>query len=303
MLEHTKGVYIVAQTPFDEAGNVDLNSIDSLVEFYRQHGASGFTVLGVSGEAGKLTSAEAQQVAQRYIERAGDLPVIVGVSNPSLAQLADFSAQVMDLGAAGVMVAPPAGIQTDEELFGYFAALFRHNEGIPTVLQDFPFASKVAMSVPAILQLVESHPEIGLIKEEDLPCLNKITRLRESQGRRVAILTGNNAMYLPLELRRGADGPMAGFSYPEMLAQVYQLHQRGEADKADDLFDLYLPLLRYEAMGFWGVCARKEVMRRRGAIAHATMRTPGPRLSAQDLAELDRLVARVEQRRGEYAGA
>ena len=296
MLNNAKGVYIVAQTPFDERGNVDLDSIDTLVDFYRGHGANGFTVLGVSGEAGKLSAEEARQVAERYIKCAGDLPVVIGVSNPSLAQLSAFSREAMDLGAAGVMIAPPAGLQTDEDLLGYFGEVFRRIEGTPTVLQDFPFASKVAMSVPLIHELVERHQEIQLIKEEDLPCLNKISRLREGNGRRVAILTGNNAMYLPLELQRGADGPMAGFSYPEMLTQVYGLHQAGKFEEADDLFDIYLPLLRYEAMGFWGVCARKEVMRRRGAIRHATMRTPGPKLSEKDLHEIDRLVARLETR-------
>jgi len=298
MLNSAKGVYIVAQTPFDEQGKVDLDSIDTLVDFYRQHGANGFTVLGVSGEAGKLSAEEARQVAQRYIQRAAGLPVVIGVSNPSLAQLTGFSREAMDLGAAGVMIAPPTGLQTDEDLLGYFGEVFRRIEGTPTVLQDFPFASKVAMSVPLIHQLVERHEDIQLIKEEDLPCLNKISRLREGGGRRVSIMTGNNAMYLPLELQRGVDGPMAGFSYPEMLRDVYELHQAGQFEAADDLFDIYLPLLRYEAMGFWGVCARKEVMRRRGAIRHATMRTPGPRLSAADLAEIDRLVARLEHRLG-----
>lgn len=122
------------------------------------------------------------------------------------------------------------------------------------------------------------------------------------RGRRVAILTGNNAMYLPLELERGADGPMAGFSYPEMLSEVYKLHAAGKKDEADDVFDIYLPLLRYEAMGFWGVSARKEMMRRRGAIRHATMRTPGPKLSAADVQELDRLSARLEKRLAERRG-
>jgi 4-hydroxy-tetrahydrodipicolinate synthase len=298
MLNNAKGVYIVAQTPFDEAGNVDLDSINSLVDFYREHGASGFTVLGVSGEAGKLSAEEARQVAQRYIQCAEGLPVVVGVSNPSLAQLAQFSCEAMDLGAAGVMIAPPNGLQTDEDILNYFGEAFRRVEDTPTVLQDFPFASKVAMSVPLIHQLIDRHEEIQLIKEEDLPCLNKISRLRAGLSRRVAILTGNNAMYLPLELQRGADGPMAGFSYPEMLSQVYKLHSAGRFEEADDLFDIYLPLLRYEAMGFWGVSARKEVMRRRGAIRHATMRTPGPKLSTEDLGEIDRLVTRLEKRLG-----
>jgi 4-hydroxy-tetrahydrodipicolinate synthase len=300
VLSNTKGVYIVAQTPFDERGEVDLDSVDSLVDFYTEHGADGFTVLGVSGEANKLTPDEAESVAMRYIEQADGRPVIVGVSNASLAQQTRLANFVMDNGAAGVMIAPPTGIKTDEALFDYFSCVFREMEGIPVVLQDFPFSSQVSMSVPAILSLIEAFPQIQMVKEEDLPCLNKISRLRASAGRRVAILTGNNAMYLPLEMGRGADGPMAGFSHPEMLSQVYRLMSQGDVAAANDVFDIYLPLLRYEAMGFWGVSARKEIMRRRGAIKHATMRMPGPRLSAADLAEIDFLTSRLTARLKQY---
>jgi 4-hydroxy-tetrahydrodipicolinate synthase len=293
-------VFIVAQTPFDERGAVDLESIDTLVDFYVRHGADGFTVLGVSGEANKLTPDEAEAVAARYIAQAEGRPVVVGVSNASLAQQTRLAAVVMDKGAAGVMIAPPTGIKTDEALFDYFAHVFRDMPDVPVVLQDFPFATQVSMSVPAIQSLVEAFPQIQMVKEEDLPCLNKITRLRDTAGRRVAILTGNNAMYLPLELQRGADGPMAGFSHPEMLSQVYRLVCQGDINAANDLFDIYLPLLRYEAMGFWGVSARKEIMRRRGAIKHATMRMPGPKLSATDMGEIDFLTSRLSARLQQY---
>ena len=296
MLADIEGVFIVAQTPFDDRAEIDLQSVDTLVDFYCRHGANGFTVLGVSGEAGKLMPDEALAVAARYIERADGRPVIVGVSSPNLAQLKDLTAKVMDAGAAGVMIAPASGIRTDEDLHRYFDQVFEAIGDVPVVLQDFPGATQVAMSVPAILSLVERHPQIQVLKEEDLPSLGKITRLRQGGGRRIAILTGNNAMYLPLELARGIDGPMAGFSYPEMLSGVYRLHRDGEAEAAQDLFDCYLPLLRYEAMGFWGVAARKEVMRRRGALRHATMRRPGPELTVENHKELDRLIARVEAR-------
>lgn len=295
MLDQSKGVFIVAQTPFDDKGAVDEVSIDSLADFYFQHGANGLTVLGVAGESSKLSSAEAIQVATRYIKRAAGKPVIVGVSNPSVAQLAELTSEVMERGAAGVMIAPPTGLKTEEELFSYFAAVFDKIGNVPVVLQDFPFSTGTWMSVPSILKLVERHPQIQVLKEEDLPSITKISKLREGQGRRIAILTGNNAMFLPLELGRGIDGPMAGFSYPEMLSGVYRLYQEGKIDEAHDLFDRYLPLLSYENQSQWGVAVRKEVMRRRGAIRHATMRTPGPRLTATDMSEIDMLVRRVER--------
>lgn len=293
MLDNTKGVHIIAQTPFAEDGALDLASIDTLTDFYFRHGADGLVVLGVSGEAGKLGAEEALAVADRFIKRAQGHPVVVGVSNPSLAALAELTAKVMDLGAAGVMIAPPNGLRTEEELFGYFGAVFRRIGDVPTVLQDFPFTTGVWMSVPSMLRLIEAFPQIQVVKEEDIPSPAKITRLRAGQGRRVAILTGNNALYLPTEMDHGADGPMSGFSHPEMLSQVYRLHVSGQREAARDVFDRYLPLLNYEGQGFWGVAARKEVLRRRGAIRSAAMRQPGPRLTPEDIGDIDTLLERL----------
>lgn len=301
MLDQSHGVYIVTQTPFDEAGKIDLASVDSLVDFYLEHGADGLTVLGVAGEAGKLRPDEASAVAQRFIQRAEGKPVIVGVSNPGIAQLCDLTAKVMDMGAAGVMIAPPNGLRTEEELFAYFASVFEQIGDVPTVLQDFPFSTGTWMSVPSILTLIERHPQIQLLKEEDLPSITKITKLRASQGRRIAILTGNNAMFLPLEMGRGIDGPMAGFSHPEMLSGVYRLFKAGHIEEANDLFDRYLPLLSYENQSQWGVAVRKEILRRRGAIRHATMRQPGPKLTSVDMGEIDMLVRRVQRAVAELA--
>ena len=298
MLTDTQGVYIVAQTPFQADGAVDLPSIDTLVDFYSRHGADGFTVLGVAGEAAKLTAEEALAVAQRFMRRAGGKPVIVGVSNSSIAQLAELTTQVMDAGASGVMIAPPTGLRTEEEIFNYFAGVFARIGNVPTVLQDFPFSTGVWMSVATICRLVSEFPQIQVLKEEDLPSITKISRLRASLERRIAILTGNNAMFLPLEMGRGADGPMAGFSHPEMLSGVYRLFKQGKIAEAHELFDIYLPLLSHENQSQWGVAVRKEVLRRRGAIACAAMRQPGPQLTAVDMAEIDLLLDRLQRRLG-----
>ena len=190
MLSEISGSVIIAQTPFDDRGAVDFASIDLLTEFYLGHGANGFVVLGVSGEGGKLTSQEALDVSSRFIKRSGKNPVIVGVSNPSSAQLQLLAKEAMDRGASGVMIAPPSGIKTEEELFKYFGAVFDMIGDVPVVLQDFPGSTGVWMSVTAILRLIESFPQIKVVKEEDVPSLEKISQLRAGQGRRVQIHDG-----------------------------------------------------------------------------------------------------------------
>jgi 4-hydroxy-tetrahydrodipicolinate synthase len=293
MLSDLKGSVIIAQTPFDDRGAVDRASIDTLTDFYLKHGADGFVVLGVSGEGPRLAPQEALDVISGFISRASGKPVIVGVSNPSSAQLRMMAAEAMERGAAGVMIAPPTGLRTEEELFNYFSIIFEMIGQVPTVLQDFPHSTGVWMSVSSILRLVETFSQIQVVKEEDLPSLEKITQLRAKQGRRVSIMTGNNGLYLPYEMARGIDGPIAGFSHPEMLSGVYRLFKKGDVEAAHDLFDRYLPLLDYEPQGFWGVAARKEVMRRRGAIRYATMRRPGPSLSSSHMTEIDLLLRRL----------
>lgn len=300
-LSETSGVFIVAQTPFDDIGRVDLDSIETLTDFYFAHGATGLTVLGVAGEASKLTTEEAIDVATTFIRRAAGKPVVVGTSNPNIALLDALTRKVMDAGAAAVMIAPPAGLKSDEDIFSYFSAVFARIGNTPVVLQDFPTSSQVWMSVPCIARLIEAFPQIAIIKEEDLPSIPKITRLRQEVKRPVSIMTGNNGVYLPQEMARGINGPMSGFSYPEMLSAVYRLMRDGNAASAHDIFDMYLPLLNYENQGQFGVAARKEVLRRRGAIRHANMRRPGPALTNQELGEIDLLVRRIETARAERA--
>ena len=140
-----------------------------------------------------------------------------------------------------------------------------------------------------------------MLKHEDWPGLGKLSAIRAASDsgevRRVSILTGNGGgLFLPEELTRGADGAMTGFAYPEMMVDVVAAHARGDVERAHDLFDAYLPLARYEQQAGVGLAVRKHLFQRRGVIASAMVRKPGPKLSAQDIADIDRLVRRQDQR-------
>ena len=89
---------------------------------------------------------------------------------------------------------------------------------------------------------------------------------------------------------------MTGFAFPEMLVKVVSLHAKGEAGHAEDIFDAYLPLVRYEQQPGFGLAVRKEILRQRGAIACAITRSPGPRLSQSDQKKLSGLIERLESK-------
>ncbi|WP_175860323.1 dihydrodipicolinate synthase family protein [Burkholderia cepacia] len=298
--EQSKGVYIIAATPFTDSGELDLESTDSLTDFYLDKGVTGFTILGMMGEAPKLTEAETTTVMERVLKRVnGKVPVVVGVSHASNRHIERLSKEAMDLGAAGVMVAPVANLKTDEQVYGYYATVAKMlGNDIPICLQDFPQVTGVHMSVPVILRLIEEFPSIVMFKHEDFPGMRKLTQIREqslAKGlRRISILVGNGGLFLPQEMLRGADGAMTGFAYPEMLVRVVNLFDAGKNEEAEDLFNLYLPLLRHEFQYGLGLALRKETLRRRGAIRSAYVRRPGPVLDTTDFDELARLIARQD---------
>jgi 4-hydroxy-tetrahydrodipicolinate synthase len=299
---NTNGVYIISVTPFTDQGDIDWASVDSLLEFYIAKGVSGVTILGMMGEAHKLAESESATFAKYFIERvAGRVPVIVGVSNAGVDSLVHLSKVVMDVGAGGVMIAPAAGLKTEVQIRDYFATVFKRlGPSVPVCFQDYPLGTGVNISVPSFLQLVDEHPSLVMFKHEDWPGLKKLQQVRRAcdgqARRRISILCGNGGLYLPQELHRGADGAMTGFAFPEMLVDVCKAFFAGRSEDAEDLFDIYLPLVRHEQQIGIGLAIRKEVLHRRGAIGSASVRMPGPRLDKDDLEELDRLIQRLERR-------
>jgi 4-hydroxy-tetrahydrodipicolinate synthase len=75
-----KGVYAISATPFTDTGQIDWASVDSLIEFYLQCGVSGLTILGMMGEAQKLSEEESVEFTRRYLRRVNErVPVIVRI--------------------------------------------------------------------------------------------------------------------------------------------------------------------------------------------------------------------------------
>lgn len=298
LTEAAKGVYTIAVTPFLPNGAIDFDSVDRVVDFYIEQGATGLTILGMMGEAGKLSAEESMRVVNRVIARSS-VPVVVGVSAPGYAAMESLSKSSMDAGAAGVMVAPTTNLRSDDQIIGYYHGVANILGTTPFVLQDFPLATSVTIATKVIQQIIDDCPTCVMLKHEDWPGLDKITALRatsDAGSRRISILCGNGGMYLLEEMLRGADGAMTGFAYPEMMAQVVNAISAGDETHARDIFDAYMPMVRYEAQPGLGLAIRKYSLAKRGAIAHPTLRKPGGALNATAADEVDVLAQRQTAR-------
>ena len=299
--EQASGVYAITVTPFHDDGRVDTASIDRSTDFYLQCGVAGLTVLGVMGEAPKLDAQESIALVRQVVKRAGAIPVIVGVTAPGFAPMRTLAREAMDAGAAGVMIAPPHTLRSDDQVVAYYRqASEAIGTDVPFALQDYPLAFSVVMTPEILRRIVTDNPSCKMLKLEDWPGLEKISAVRklEADGRmrHVSILTGNGGMFLDFEFERGSDGAMTGYAFPDMLVELVTLSKSGQRDQAHDLFDAHLPLIRYEQQPGVGLAVRKYLLQKRGVIASDAQRNPGSALTATARAEVDYLLSRVARR-------
>lgn len=295
----SSGIFTVAPTPFDDSGSIDWKSLDKLIDFYHEVGVDGITILGLMGEASKLESSEAQEIVARVIGRA-EIPVVVGVTSPGFAAMRALSTSAMDAGAAGVMIAPPNTLRTDDQVVAYYAGAAQAiGEDTPFYIQDYPMIFSVLMSNSVISRIVNENANCIGLKHEEWPGLEKITELRrlelEGEIPQISILCGNGGLFLDFELERGADGAMTGYCFPEMLIEMSQFIAEGNRNTAHDVFDAHLPLIRYEQQQGIGLSVRKYVFTRRGIFATDKLRSPGRGLSEGAVNEVEFLLKRLAQ--------
>jgi len=288
------GVCTITLTPFTDVGDVDLTAIDSLTELYLDSGVHGLTILGIMGEAHKLSDAERQTVMRQYLSAAaGRAPVIVGCSAMATRVTMERAREAEAAGAAAVMVAPPNNVGNLDLVFEHYRRL-AEAVSVPVVVQDEPVNTGVVMPAAFIARVINEIEGCRYVKLEEAPTTIKITSLIEQIEeieKQAGIFGGLGGMYLYEELARGAAGIMTGFAYPEVLVRTYELFSKGREREAQEYFFRYLPLVRFEAqLGVGGVGIRKEVFRMREAISSSHVRFPAPALDARTLRELRDLV-------------
>lgn len=284
------GVIPIALTPFDENGRVDHTSIDRLAAFYQKSGAHGITILGIMGEAHKLSDHERNQVIDAYLGHQNtDFPVIVGCSAPSTAVALERALHAQTMGAHAIMVAPPDKTRDFNLLEKHYQTLARELT-IPIVLQDEPVSTGVDLPASFITRLAQEIPQIRYVKVEAPPTPTKTSQILDNSPH-LGVFGGLGGLYFFEELKRGAIGVMTGFAYPEILQSVYHAYRKEQETEARSIFYRYLPLIRFEAqLGVGGVGVRKLIFHKRGLLQAPLVRDPAPTLDPRLLDDLDEML-------------
>jgi 4-hydroxy-tetrahydrodipicolinate synthase len=285
------GTWYILPTPFDVDSALDTRSLATLVDAAIGWGVDGLTAMGVMAEPTSLSAAEREAALRTIVDAAaGRVPVAVGCSGASVRVVAAHAAEARRLGAVAAMVAPPMLLRNVDLLPGFYGSVAA-DAGLPLIVQDEPAATGVTVPVSVLLACLDASGA-RTVKLEDPPTPPKIARLLAADPG-LAVFGGLGGAAALWELERGACGTMTGFAFPEVLRAVREALEAGERDRAGRLFDRYLPLLAYEAQPIVGLAIRKEVLRRRGALAHAGTRGLGGSLDGPTLGALEAILDRL----------
>lgn len=266
------GVWGVLATPLTADGSaVDTESLARQVRHYESIGATGLTVLGVFGEAARLTPAERRTVVETVVA-AGGLPLVIGVSALELAEVCAEAANVLPaVGSrlAGLMVQVNSG---DPGALSKHLDEVAHRTESPLVVQDYPVMSGVRIATADLVAAVRNVRSVVAVKSESSPSPPAVAEL--VAGLDVPIFGGLGGTCLLDELAVGAAGAMTGFSVPEGLLACVAAYRSGGFDAAREVWRDYLPLVNFEFQAGIALGLRKRSLVLRGLIAYDAVRTP-----------------------------
>ena len=283
------GVYPILATPFRADRAVDVEDLARLIDFIIASGADGIVFPGVASEFEMLEAAERTQLVDVVAAHvAGRIPLVVGASASDGAGAAAHAAQAKAVGAAAVMAVAPASLAAQKPAIrDYYARVVA--EGVPLILQNAPPPAGCALSADDVIELVSTIDGIRYVKEETLPCGQRISRILAAKLPALAgVFGGAGGRYITDELARGACGTMPACELTDLHARQFALHRAQDAAGVRTLYYRMLPLLNFQAV--FRMAMTKEVLRMRGIIASTGVRAAGPHLDAGDRIELAKLM-------------
>ncbi len=286
-----EGIFAALVTPMTAEGQLDLNALAAQVEFLIGRGLRGLAPLGSTGEYYALTPEEREAVVRTTIQAAaGRVPVVVGTNAGSTREVVHFSRQAEQLGAAGVLLAPPYySLPTVDELCEHFrdvaAAI-----NIPIMLYNYPARTGVDMT-PEVIERLASLEPVRYLKESSGQ-VGRISQVRARCGERITVFCGCDTAALE-SFVLGAAGWVSGAVnfLPDEHVQLFELAAtRQDYPRARELYYRMLPLLSTaeDSGRYTQVCkACCALVGRPVGPPRAPLRALGPK----ETAELESLLA------------
>jgi len=256
------GVFPPMSTPFDNAGDVDVDAIGSNIGRWIERGVRGVVALGSNGEAPLLEEPEADAVvaaARRAVP--ADRVLIAGTGRESTRATIAASRRAEALGADAVLVRTPSYFKprmTRDAFLAHYTAV-ADALAIPVLLYNYPAVTGVTLTADTVGRLAE-HPNIIGIKETSTDAAQMAAYVDAAAGQRFALLAGSAPGFFAGLCVGAAGGILAAACVvPRACVALFEAFQRGDHPRARDVQRRLIPIAHAVTGGF-GVAGLKAAM-------------------------------------------
>lgn len=253
-MKNFKGVTTALITPF-KGGEIDFQSLGSLVDFQLKNGVQGFVINGTTAESPTLTAAEREKIFRFVKDRVPkNFPLIMGTGSNSTAKTIDESKEAEKFGADAILVVVPYYNKPPQRgLLEHFKAV-ADATNIPNILYNVPSRTITFLELETIKKLSE-HPNIYGIKEAT-GNIELDQQIRKACGESFLLLSGDDGTYDQF-MKAGGDGVISVASHVIPKAMLEQRASEN-LDLIDMLFVEANPIPVKKALHLMGIIQSPE---------------------------------------------
>jgi 4-hydroxy-tetrahydrodipicolinate synthase len=282
-----EGIWTPIPTPLTKQGRVDTDATRRLVDFHIEAGIDGLLPLGTSGEFALLSREEREVMVKTVVDQADSrVPVVAGVSDPSIENVVDLSSDAKEAGADGVIATPPYYFTTTDDGHYHHFKTISESIDLPLLIYNIPEWTHSFVTPETVQRLADEKLVVGM-KYTEYNFLNLIRFLKASRNK-ISIFAGSDALaYSNLEF--GGAGAIIGSANvaPRLASKIFDDYKKGDLDGARECQEKLLPVITALGVGKYPA-ALKEAMSLIG-MPVGPLKEP---LQALSIAE-KRLVARL----------
>lgn len=288
-----QGIFPIVSSPFTAEGEFDIAALGRLAGFLVRCGVHGAVFPAIASEFAMLSTAERHAgVAAVAGALRGRVPLVVGISDATPALSAHHARQAEAVGAAAVMLMAPREAGSDaDSVAGFFRAAL-DGVALPVIMQNAPPPLGSSLSVETVREVCRRVPTIRYVKEEVVPCGQRMTALLSGIPTLAGVFGGAGGRFVLDELARGAAGSMPACEIPELHVAVYEAFRAGRFDEARQTFDAMLPLLNLGSA--YRTPVTKHALMRRGIIGSILHRDGNLPFDSFDVEEFNAIWRRIE---------
>src|SRR3989449_6888065 len=275
-----EGIWTPIPTPLTKQGRVDTDATRRLVDFHIEAGIDGLLPLGTSGEFALLQREERKTLVDTVVDQADNrVPVVAGVSDPSIENVVQLSSDAKEAGADGVIATPPYYFTTtDEGHYHHFKTISQAID-LPLLIYNIPEWTHSFVTPETVQRLADEKLVVGM-KYTEHNFLNLIRFLKATRDK-ISIFAGSDAMaYSNLEF--GGAGAIIGSANvaPKVASKIFDDYKKGDLKGAREAQERLLPIVMALSVGKYPA-ALKEAMSLIG-VSVGPLKEPPQALSIEE---------------------